>query len=221
MVEQVLDFDVAREAMVESQILPGGVRDAKLCRVMKTIPRESYVPEKYRNLAYMDKNVFLSPEREIPSPLVLAKLIELADVSPDDLVLDIGCGLGYSTAILASLAGTVVAVENEPAFVESANTALQNQNIDNAVVIEGGHAAGQAKQGPFNVIFVGGMVDEVPRSLLEQLDEGGRLVCVSKHENASRGMIITRHRDGFSTNAALDVSAPKMRGFEKEEQFSF
>ena len=221
MIEQVIDFEVAREAMVECQVLPGGVRDNKLCRVLKSIPREVYVPEKYKNLAYMDKNIPLTGGREVLNPLVLSMLVELASIQPGDLVLDIGCGLGYSTAVLAALAGTVVALESDPAFVESANTVLQNQNIDNAVVVEGNHAEGQPKQGPFNVIFIGGMVDEVPHSLLEQLDENGRLVCVSIYDNASRGIIISRHGDSFSVNAALDVTAPKMLGFEKEEQFSF
>ena len=221
MIEQVIDFEVAREAMVECQVLPGGVRDNKLCRVLKSIPREVYVPEKYKNLAYMDKNIPLTGGREVLNPLVLSMLVELASIQPDDLVLDIGCGLGYSTAVLAALAGTVVALESDPAFVESANTVLQNQNIDNAVVVEGNHAEGQPKQGPFNVIFIGGMVDEVPHSLLEQLDVNGRLVCVSIYDNASRGIIISRHGDSFSVNAALDVTAPKMLGFEKEEQFSF
>ena len=221
MIEQVIDFEVAREAMVECQVLPGGVRDNKLCRVLKSIPREVYVPEKYKNLAYMDKNIPLTGGREVLNPLVLSMLVELASIQPDDLVLDIGCGLGYSTAVLAALAGTVVALESDPAFVESANTVLQNQNIDNAVVVEGNHAEGQPKQGPFNVIFIGGMVDEVPHSLLEQLDENGRLVYVSIYDNASRGIIISRHGDSFSVNAALDVTAPKMLGFEKEEQFSF
>jgi len=221
MVEQITDFEVAREAMVECQVLPGGVRDTKLCRVLKNIPREAYVPEKYKNLAYMDKNIPLIGEREVLNPLVLSMLVELADIQPDDLVLDIGCGLGYSTAVLAALAGTVVALENNPVFVESANTVLQNQNIDNAVVVEGDHAVGHPKQGPFNVIFIGGLVDEVPHTLLDQLDENGRLVCVSTYENASRGVIISRHGDSFSINAALDVTAPKMLGFEKEEQFSF
>ena len=221
MIEQAIDFEVAREAMVECQVLPGGVRDNKLCRVLKRIPRETYVPEKYKNLAYMDKNIPLTGGREVLNPLVLSMLVELASIQPDDLVLDIGCGLGYSTAVLAALAGTVVALESAPAFVESANTVLQNQNIDNAVVVEGNHAEGQPKQGPFNVIFIGGMVDEVPHSLLEQLEENGRLVCVSSYDNASRGIIISRHGDSFSVNAALDVTAPKMLGFEKEEQFSF
>lgn len=221
MVEQIIDFEVAREAMVECQVLPGGVRDTKLCRVLKNIPREAYVPEKYKNLAYMDKNIPLIGEREVLNPLVLSMLLELADIQPDDLVLDIGCGLGYSTAVLAALAGTVVALENNPVFVESANTVLQNQNIDNAVVVEGDHADGQPTQGPFNVIFIGGLVDEVPHILLDQLDENGRLVCVSNYENASRGIIISRHGDSFSINAALDVTAPKMLGFEKEKQFSF
>jgi protein-L-isoaspartate(D-aspartate) O-methyltransferase len=221
MIEQVIDFEVAREAMVECQVLPGGVRNNKLCRVLKSIPREAYVPEKYKNLAYMDKNIPLTGGREVLNPLVLSMLVELASIQPDDLVLDIGCGLGYSTAVLAALAGTVVALESDPAFVESANTVLQNQNIDNAVVVEGNNAEGQPKQGPFNVIFIGGMVDEVPHSLLEQLDENGRLVCVSIYDNASRGIIISRHGDSFSVNAALDVTAPKMLGFEKEEQFSF
>ena len=219
--EQVIDFEVAREAMVECQVLPGGVRDNKLCRVLKNIPREAYVPEKYKSLAYMDKNIPLKSGREILNPLVLSMLVELASIEPGDLVLDIGCGLGYSTAVLAALAGTVVALESDPAFVESANTVLQNQNIDNAVVVEGNHAEGQPKQGPFNVIFIGGMVDEVPHSLLKQLEENGRLVCVSTYDNASRGIIISRHGDSFSVNAALDVTAPKMLGFEKEEQFSF
>ena len=221
MIEQVIDFEVAREAMVECQVLPGGVRDNKLCRVLKNIPREAYVPEKYKSLAYMDKNIPLKSGREILNPLVLSMLVELASIEPGDLVLDIGCGLGYSTAVLAALAGTVVALESDPAFVESANTVLQNQNIDNAVVVEGNHAEGQPKQGPFNVIFIGGMVDEVPHSLLKQLEENGRLVCVSTYDNASRGIIISRHGDSFSVNAALDVTAPKMLGFEKEEQFSF
>lgn len=221
MTDLVIDFENARTAMVECQVLPGGVRDKKICSILRQVPRECFVPQEFKNLAYMDNTVPLKEGREMISPLAFARLVELADVRPDDLVLDIGCAYGYSAAVLASLAGTVVAVEQDETYYEAALAMLEKHGADNAVLVQAEHAKGQPKQGPFDVIFIGGMVPQVPGDLLEQLNEGGRLVCVGMQDGASRGMIYRRYENGFSSQSAFDISAPEIPGFEVEKGFTF
>jgi protein-L-isoaspartate(D-aspartate) O-methyltransferase len=158
----MLNFTTARTNMVESQIRPNKVTDPRLIEALESLPREDFVPEALRSVAYVDRSLKVGEERCILDPMIFARLVQAADPQPSDLVLDIACASGYSSAVLACLAGTVVAVESDASLVEAANAVLTKLGIDNAVVVEGDLSSGYAKQGPYDVILING--------------DGGRLV---------------------------------------------
>ncbi|MGC6511544.1 MAG: protein-L-isoaspartate O-methyltransferase family protein [Parvibaculales bacterium] len=216
-----IDYQRARINMVESQVKPGGVRNMDIWDVMSEIPRELFVEETQKPVAYMDKQVAMSAERPLLAPLTFALLIEAAGIQKGDLVMDIACGTGYSTAVLAALGCAVVGIDQDEALCETGTQILQDLGVDSGVIISGQHAAGQAKQGPYDVILINGFVPHVPQALLDQLVPGGRLVCVTTHNNTSCGMIFTKINDSISRTVAFETLAAEVPGFEKEETFSF
>ena len=180
----MIDFERARASMVESQLRTDRVTDRRILSAFATLPRERFVPEEKRQLAYSDSSLEVWPSidgaqaRFLLPPVVLARLVQLATVEAKDAVLDVGCATGYSTAVLARLASSVTAVEAEPELAVAARGALQELGIANAAVIEGALTRGTPEAGPFDVILLNGSVPEVPDSLLAQLKEGGRLCAI-------------------------------------------
>ena len=177
--------------MVESQLRPNEVTDARLLAAMRTLPRERFVPPRLRPLAYMDEAIEIfpstdgAPARFLLAPMVLARLVQLAAVGPEDAVLDVGCATGYSTAVLAGLGRSVTGLEPEPELAAAARDALRDLGIDNAEIVEGALVAGHKRRAPYDVIFLNGSVPEMPESLIAQLKEGGRLAAVlSRGANA-------------------------------------
>jgi protein-L-isoaspartate(D-aspartate) O-methyltransferase len=178
------DFARQRLSMVESQLRTDQVTDPRLLAAMGALPRELFVPASRRAFAYMDEGIEVlpsvdgAPARYLLAPMVLAKLIQLADVEARDRVLDVGCATGYATAVLARLAGEVVGVEPEPKLAASATKNLAELGFANVRIVEGALAQGHAASGPYDVIVLGGSVPEVPEPLLAQLKDGGRLAAV-------------------------------------------
>ncbi len=210
--------------MVEGQLKPGGVRDLRLTHMMKQVPRENFVTAAQCDLAYADCELDCrlgEAGRRLMSPLAFARLVELADIQPEDVVLDIAGGTGYSAAVLAGLANTVIGLEADIEMSQKADQNWQDLNITNAVAVTGPLSEGQAKQGPFHVIFINGCVAQIPDGLLQQLDEGGRLVCVAPSEGVSRAHCYTRQGDGFFKRVSFDVSVPDLTDFEPARVFEF
>jgi protein-L-isoaspartate(D-aspartate) O-methyltransferase len=210
--------------MVECQLKPGGIRDYRVTKHMNSIPREAFIGGTSRDLAYADLQLQCAAgeaSRTMLTPTALALLIELADVQPEDVVLDIAGGTGYSAAVLAGLASTVIALEDNEAFNEKAGAIWQELGIDNAVAVCGPLPEGQAKQGPFNVIFVNGCLADTPTMLLEQLAENGRLVCVQKVDGTEKAHIYRRMGDRLSTHIAFDNAAPDLAVFDPVPTFEF
>ena len=145
---------------------------------MLEVPRESYVPDSKREAAYISENLSLSESRVLLEPRTFGKLLDGLDIDQGEVVLDIGCGLGYSTAVIARLADAVVAVEEDAEMANEAQTILSGNGVDNAAVIEGVIAEGAAKHGPYDVIVLEGAVEHVPAAILDQLKEGGRIGCL-------------------------------------------
>ena len=154
-------FEIARRNMVDCQLRTNKLVDEALIAAFSEIPREQFVPESMQAVAYMDEDVSIGNGRYLMEPMVLARVFQELAISPEDIVLDVGCGTGYSTAILSRLAATVVALESDHGLVERANDLLTSLSADNAVVVEGDLAAGHARQGPYDVIWVGGAVADV------------------------------------------------------------
>ncbi|RPF97003.1 MAG: protein-L-isoaspartate O-methyltransferase, partial [Rhizobiales bacterium TMED162] len=193
--------------MVECQLKPGGIRDYRVTRQMSSVPREAFITGTSRDLAYADLQLQCSAadtERTMLTPTALALLIELADIQQDDVVLDIAGGTGYSAAVLAGLASTVIALEDDEAFNEKAGNIWQDLGVDNAVAVCGPLTQGQAKQGPFDVIFINGCLATKPEALLGQLAENGRLVCVQKVDGTQKAHIYRLIGDRLSAHIAFD-----------------
>lgn len=221
------EFEAARQNMVESQVRTSGVTDVRVLDAMETIPREVFVPEARRSIAYLGDDLRIKDAadgelaRYLMDPRAIGKLAELADVQSGDLVLDVGPGTGYSTALLASLADTVVALECDAALAEAANNTLQTLGIGNAAVIEGSLAEGNSKQGPFDVIFLNGAVPFVPDALLAQLKEGGRLVAIVQEGSVGKARVYTHVHGRTDFRNVFEAGVHPLPGFEVAEAFSF
>ena len=218
----MVDFAAARSNMVESQIRTNKVTDPHLLDAFETTPRERFVPEPLRGIAYVDEDVALGGERFVMEPMVLARLLQAARPGPGDVALDLGCGSGYATAILSRLVATVVALEVDAALAAAANQTLDELEIDNALVVEGQLAEGYPKQAPYNVILLNGAVSEVPLAIADQLAEGGRLVTVvSVGAGLGRATLMRRDSGVISSRILCDASVPVLPGFEAASGFVF
>jgi protein-L-isoaspartate(D-aspartate) O-methyltransferase len=218
----MVDYAVARRNMVESQIRPNKVTDPLLLAAFLELPREQFLPKAKRGVAYVDEDVELGEGRYLMEPMILARLLQSAEVKPTDIALDIGCGSGYSTAILARLCDTVVAVESSRKLVAEASAVLARLGIDNAAVIEGPLDRGYAKQAPYDVILFSGAVAEVPGVILDQLGEGGRLVAVlDDGSRVRKGTIMTRLGGVVSGRPVFDAATPLLPGFDRKLGFVF
>ena len=221
------DYALQRLNMVESQVRPSDLTDRRISRAMLALPREEFVPHTLRPVCYMDRDIRLTDggDRRAPrfmlAPRLQAKLIQALEIGDDAIVLDIGCGMGYSTAILARMAATVVAVEEDGALAAAATEALQKNEIDNAVVVTGALVDGCEGEGPFDSILINGAVDAVPAPLLDQLKDGGRLVAVRNGDKIGRATCWRRVGTQFAARALFDAQAPTLPGFQKAETCVF
>lgn len=215
-------YEAARANMVENQVRPNKVTDDRVLNAMAAVPRERFVPKKLAGVAYVDEDIAVSEGRYLMEPMVLARLLQAAAIEPGDVVLDIGCATGYSTAVLARLADTVVAVESEAGLAEAAIALMTELDADNTAVVTGELAEGYAKQAPYDVIVLEGAVDEVPRALSDQLVEGGRMVAVVTGANrVGRATLLRRLHGVLSSRVLFDASVPLLPGFGSERGFVF
>jgi protein-L-isoaspartate(D-aspartate) O-methyltransferase len=224
-------FEAQRLAMVESQLRPNEVTEPRLLAAMRALPRERFVPRKLAGLAYMDETIEVfpaidgAPARFLLAPMVLARLVQLAAVQPDDSVLDIGCATGYSTAVLASLGRVVTGLEPEPELAEAARNNLRELGIANAEIVEGPLRQGHRQGAPYDVILLNGSVPDLPRELLDQLKDGGRLAVVlaANTNQASQGKasLFVKVEGEASGLPHFDAGARPLPGFEPEPCFNF
>jgi protein-L-isoaspartate(D-aspartate) O-methyltransferase len=219
------DYTDARLNMVDSQLRTSGVTDPRVLDVTQEVPREIFVPAALRPVAYLDGDLRVTGAGETPRyvmrPYSFGKLLELAVIREGDVVLDIGTATGYSAAVLAKLAETVVAVESDEDLAGKATANLDTLGITNAAVITGALEAGYAKGGPYDVIVLEGAAEHLPADLLDQLKENGRLVTVFHEDGRSRGRIYTKKRGTVTFRDAFDGSAELLPGFELSEGFVF
>ncbi len=216
------DYAAARLNMVENQIRPNRVTDPRVLEAMSEVPRERFVPKKLMGIAYVDEDLAVAPGRHLMEPLVFARLLQAAAITPSDLVLDVGSATGYSTAVLARLAAAVVAVECDSELVKGAGALLAELDADNAVVVEGPLEAGYPKQAPYDVIVMGGAVEEMPREIADQLADGGRLVAVVNNGSpVGKVELVLRLRGALSRRVLFDAAVPPLPGFKVAHGFVF
>jgi protein-L-isoaspartate(D-aspartate) O-methyltransferase len=216
-----MDFAAARHNMVVSQIKTNRVTDPLVIEAMEAVPREKFLPPEQRPFAYVDKDLPIGKGRVIMEPMVLARLLQLADIQTSDSALVIGAGMGYSTAVLARMASSVVAVESDPDLVAAASKVLTELSVDNAAVVSGELTRGKPEQGPFDVIFVNGAVSVVPDALKNQLADGGRMVVIVADGPVGRATLITRSGNAFGHRTEFDAATSILPGFQKQTGFVF
>jgi protein-L-isoaspartate(D-aspartate) O-methyltransferase len=221
------DFKLERMNMVESQIRPNAVTNPDLLKALLDTPRELFVPPSLRTLAYMDGVLRVEnarehrPARYLLSPMIFAKLAQLADIRAGDRILDIGGATGYSAAILARLGASVVALENDAGLTAVAKEALASAGIKNVSFVMGPLEAGAPESAPYNVIFLNGRVGHLPDALLSQLAEGGRLVTIIGSDTASKAKLVSKIDSRIQQRMAFDADAPILPGFELKSAFIF
>ena len=215
------DFTAERHAMVDCQVRPSDVTNYAIIDAMLSVPREMFVPRAQKAIAYSEAEIRLTDERTLMQARTFSKMLEQTGVGPDDLVLDLASGCGYSSAVLAHLSGAVVAVESDPGLVKSAGETLEALQIDNVVLSEGNPVDGDAAHGPFDVIFVNGGVEEVPNALVDQLKIGGRLVAIFVDGAVGQCRVVVKTEAARSSRYAFDAWADVLPGFEKEKSFAF
>jgi len=214
-----MDYAAQRNKMVDSQIRTTDVTSHSVLNAFLAVERENFVAERLKSIAYIDNDLEIAPGRYMMAPSPLAKLMQLAGISKTDSVLEIGIGTGYTTAVLSHLAGSVVALESDPALVEAAKANLGD--IGNVTIVTGDLATGHAAKAPYDVIFLNGAVDQIPAALFEQLKQGGRLVAVIGEGLASGARIFVREQGTNSERFVFNASVRKLPGFDKAAEFVF
>lgn len=217
------DFERARKTMVDNQLRTSGVTDRRLLNAMGDVPRERFVPELRRPLAYIDEPVPVSGARKLGAPAPFARLVQLAAIEHTDKVLDLGCGTGYSAAVLARLAESVVAVEADASLAAAAKAALAELGVSNAAVVDGPLESAGKSRGPYDVIVVEGVLAEVPDALLNQLKPEGRLAAlISVGGKPPVAHLFVRTGKGIASRAEFDARLPPLApALPRDESFVF
>ena len=217
----MVDYAAAREAMVDRQVRPADVTLYPIIEAMLAVPREVFVPASLQPVAYLGEHIAIAPGRVLLDPRVFAKLLDGLNVGPTDLVLDVGCGTGYSTAVLARMAEAVVALEEDPGLAAEAETLLADLSVDNAVVQTGALAVGDPEHAPFDVIILQGSAETVPDALVAQLKPGGRIAAIVADGAGGRANLGLRTETGLVWRRLFDATAPLLPGFERSKAFEF
>ncbi|BDA84334.1 protein-L-isoaspartate O-methyltransferase [Aureimonas sp. SA4125] len=216
-----MDFAAARIKMVDNQVRTTDVTDARILRALLSVPRETFVPEARRSLAYIDDDLSLGEGRFLMEASPFARLLQLAGIGAGDRVLVIGCGSGYSAAVVAQLAADVVVVESSSSLAQAARDGLAQSAVSNCTVIEGPLTDGHAAGAPYDVVFVEGAVDVVPAGLFKQLAESGRLIVVEGLGNAGFAVAYLNEEGVISRRTAFNCSVKPLPGFAQPRAFSF
>ncbi|WP_061932584.1 protein-L-isoaspartate O-methyltransferase [Aureimonas sp. AU22] len=216
-----MDFAAARVKMVDNQIRTTDVTSHETLRAFLSVPREVFVPQERKALAYIDSDIPVGHGRFLISPSPLAKMIQLAEIGSQDVVLDVGCATGYSSAVLAHLAGSIVALEENAELAAQAGAAFDSLGIVNAAVVTGPLKDGWPGEAPYDVILFQGSVEALPKVHLDQLKDRGRLVVVERSGASGMAKLYTKEDGIVSDRFAFNCHIPALPGFAKPREFVF
>jgi protein-L-isoaspartate(D-aspartate) O-methyltransferase len=217
----MIDFAQARRMMVDGQVRPSDVTDRDLLAAMMELPRERFVPAELAGVAYLDRDVAVDPKRAILKPMVLARMIQAAQVGRTERALDVAGGTGYSAAILARLAASVVALEDDAARTSRCGEILRGLGLANVAPVTGPLDAGWPAVAPYDVILVSGAVEVEPRGLFGQLNEGGRLLCIFGAGPAGKAVLYRKDHGEIGSRPLFDAAAPVLPSFTRAPAFTF
>ncbi len=216
----MVDFTALRTTMVDTQVRPSDVTRYPVIDAMLRIPREDFVPDTMRDAAYAEENIPIGPQRVVLAPRIVGKMLDALDISPDEMVLDIGAGLGYVAALLSRLAEAVVALEDDAALADEAERLLADHGAHNVAVIQGELAQGAPRHGPFDVIVIEGGVERIPQSIGDQLKEGGRIAAIfMQKDGLGLCKVGHKHAGAIDWRFAFNAAAPVLPGFGAPAQF--
>ncbi len=215
------NYTQRRVTMVDTQVRTQDVTKFPIIHAMLSVPKEAYVPNALRDLAYIGGPLDLGDGRQVLDPRGMAKLLDLLDITPDSVVLALGDGTGYAAALLAHMAQAVVAVEENEFLAREAEVALNAQEVGNAVVIHGHMAAGNVKNGPYDAVAIFGGVETVPTALIDQVKEGGRIAAVFTDGPLGEARVGLKTAGRLSWRAAFNTAATVLPGFTKSPSFVF
>ncbi len=218
----MVDFPALRTKMVDGQVRPNDVTDLRIIDAMGVVERETFAPEDQRPLAYLDRDLPLGNGRSarvLIQPMVLARLLQFANIKPTEKVLEVGTASGYGSAVMARLAGSVVALEQDADLAAFARRQLAG--TPNVAVVEASLVKGVPDAAPFDVILFNGSVSAFPEAIARQLAKGGRMLLVEEGGSAPWAKLYTRDDAGISGRALFNASVPLLPGFEAVKTFAF
>ena len=213
------DYQTRRKTMVDTQIRPSDVTKFPIIEAFLSVPREKFVPDGKREAAYIGENFKIGQSRVILEPRTLAKLLDALDIRNDELVLDIGPGLGYSSAVISPMAEVVIAVEDDSSMANEAEEILTEVGADNVVIQIGKLEDGAPEHGPYDVIILQGGVEKIPSSILNQLKNGGRVGAIFVEEGLGTAKIGFKLNDKINWRYSFNAVAPVLPGFFKQKDF--
>ena len=216
-----MEINVDNLRMVNGQIKPINGMTEKLVSIFYSLNRESFIPEEFKEIAYVEKNLALSNHRVILKPEIVAKIAMHLDLKENENVLILGSTTGYLTAILSLIAETVIVVEEDDSFIKSSEIAIKEHNLNNVIYINKSISSGCIEQSPFNAIIIEGAVDHVPQKLLNQLENGGRLIAILSENGLCNAKMFTRKETMFHSKQLFPCSLPVLPSFKEKKIFSF
>ena len=213
------DYKMRRQIMVDTQVRPSDVTKFPIIDALLNVPREKFVPDGKREAAYLGENLSIGPSRVILEPRTLAKLLDALDIKNNELVLDIGSGLGYSSAVISRMAELVIAVEQDKSLAAESEEILSEAGADNVVVQVNKLEDGAPEHGPYDVIILQGGVEEIPLSIFNQLKNGGRIGAIFIEEGLGTARIGYKLNDSVNWRYSFNASVPIFEGFLKQKDF--
>lgn len=214
------NFQTARESMVDCQVRPSDVTKYPIIDALLQTPKEKFVPIEKQSIAYMGEHLTLSNNRIILDPRIFAKMLDAVSIKSEELVLDVACGTGYSTAVIAKLAQAVVALESDNKLAEFAQKALEDEGVDNAIVICGELQNGDKKHSLYDVIIIEGGVQKLSEDLKIQLKDGGRIICIFTDGAIGQCFLGIKRGSDITWRSEFDATAPIIKDFSETKSFS-